>query len=253
MNTSQTSVNLSAYQHWTDRENAINQTDFTYKVATGSVFHTIGFGTEFGRQTGIDLRNTGLFANGSALSPGVNPLNPTYFGPITFVHQLPGALSPGVSNPDSNSKYRLYTESGYARDQVDVTRWLQVIGGVRYDRFDMSAVDRNTGIGRARIDEKLSPQGAIIVKPMENLSVYGAYSISYLPASGDQFSSLNDGTLILQPQKFENTEVGVKWNVSPQAPVYGSDIQPESHQPAARRRQPSGLLPAFRQHKDPGI
>lgn len=245
VNPSQTSVNLSAYQHWTNRENLLNQTDFTYKVTTGSVFHTIGFGTEFGRQTGMDLRNTGLFTNGSALSPGVNPFDPTYLGPINFVHQYPGALSPGVTNPDSNSKYRLYTESGYVRDQVELTRWLQVIGGVRYDRFDMSAVDRNTGIGRARVDEKLSPQGAIIVKPMENLSIYGAYSVSYLPASGDQFSSLTDGTLILEPQKFENTEVGVKWNILPRlqytAAVYNLN---RTNQPIADGNNPGFFFPS---------
>ena len=47
------------------------------------------------------------------------------------------------------------------------------------------------------------------------MSLYTAWSISYLPASGDQFSALNPGTLILQPQKFENTEVGAKWNINP--------------------------------------
>ena len=30
----------------------------------------------------------------------------------------------------------------------------------------------------------------MIMKPVDNLSIYGAYSVSYLPASGDQFSSL---------------------------------------------------------------
>ena len=39
--------------------------------------------------------------------------------------------------------------------------------------------------------------------------------VSYLPASGDQFSALNNGTVILQPQKFVNNEVGIKWNVQP--------------------------------------
>src|SRR5262249_10197299 len=52
---------------------------------------------------------------------------------------------------------------------------------------------------------------AVIVKPVDNLSIYAAYSISYLPASGDQFSSLNNGTIILVPQEFENKEVGLKW------------------------------------------
>ena len=35
------------------RENAFNQTDFVYKTATGPVLHTVAFGTEFGRQTGL--------------------------------------------------------------------------------------------------------------------------------------------------------------------------------------------------------
>src|SRR5699024_4826754 len=112
-------------------------------------------------------------------------------------------------------KYRLFVESGYARDTVELTRWLQLIGGARIDRFDLSATDVNTNTPRARIDTKVSPAGAVIVKPAEDLSLYAAYSVSYLPASGDQFSALNNGTLILQPQKFENKEVGVKWNILP--------------------------------------
>ena len=99
------------------------------------------------------------------------------------------------------------------RDTLEVTRWLQLIGGVRYDRFSLSALDMNTNTNRARVDEKLSPQGAVIVKPVDNLSIYAAYSTSFLPASGDQFSALNAGTLIIEPQKFENKEVGVKWNI----------------------------------------
>ena len=58
-----------------------------------------------------------------------------------------------------------------------------------------------------------------VINIPQSLSVvtkdYAAYSGSYLPASGDQFSSLNNNTLILDPQKFENKEVGVKWNVTP--------------------------------------
>ncbi len=56
-----TFFNRAAYQHTTNRENLFNDTDFTYKAFTGPIFHTLGFGTEFGRQTGVDLRNTGFF------------------------------------------------------------------------------------------------------------------------------------------------------------------------------------------------
>src|ERR1700716_1929106 len=184
----------NAYNHITNRENAFNQTDFIYKTMTGPIRHTIAFGTEFGRQTGIDLRNTGIFANTGKNSDVGNAFAPTYFGTINFIHQYPGAFSPGVTAADSNSKYRLNIESAYAQDQIEVTRWLQLIAGARFDRFDFSATDENTGIFRQRTDDKVSPRAAVIVKPVDNVSVYGAYSISYLPSSGDQFSALNTGS-----------------------------------------------------------
>jgi catecholate siderophore receptor len=209
-----TAFNRAAYNHTTNRDNLFNQTDFFYKTFTGPIFHSIAFGTEFGRQTGIDVRNTGLFSNGTNTEIG-NPFAPTYFAPITFVHQFPGAFSPGVATPDSNSDYTLNTQSAYFRDTIDITRWLQLIGGARYDRFDESALDMNTNTNRSLVNSKVSPQAAVIVKPIENLSIHGAYSVSYLPASGDQFSTLNNGNIILAPQKFENKEVGVKWNIQP--------------------------------------
>jgi catecholate siderophore receptor len=218
VNPADTSFNLAAYNHQTDRENAINQTDFVYKGSTGPISHTLGFGTEFARQAGSDIRNTGIFPNGTPSGSNTivqNPFNATYFGTVNFVHHFTSTNTDGVTTADSNSKYRLYTESGYVRDTVELTRWLQVLAGIRIDRFDMSAVDMNTNTPRARVDQKISNQAALIFKPLENLSVYTAYSTSFLPASGDQFSALTNGTLILQPQKFENKEVGLKWNIFP--------------------------------------
>jgi catecholate siderophore receptor len=214
VNPTDTAFNRAAYNHETDRDNLFNQTDVVFKTFIGPVFHTLAFGTEFGRQTGIDLRNTAIFPNGTNTFVG-NPFDPTYFGPVAFVHQFPGAFSKGVTTADSNSKYRLNIESAYARDTIEITRWLHLIGGARFDRFDISALDMNLNTNRARIDNKVSPQAAVIVKPADNLSIYGMYSISYLPASGDQFSALSDGTVALAPQKFENREVAVKWNIFP--------------------------------------
>src|SRR5262249_27450094 len=61
-----TSFNRAAYNHQTNRDNIFNQTDFVYKGATGPFLHTIAFGTEFGRESGIDVRNTGIFPNGTS-------------------------------------------------------------------------------------------------------------------------------------------------------------------------------------------
>ncbi|WP_245452974.1 TonB-dependent siderophore receptor [Bradyrhizobium sp. C9] len=214
VNPADTAVNLGAYQHTTNRDNVFNQTDFTYKTWTGPLFHTVGFGTEFGRQSGVDIRNTGVFPNGTNTIVQ-NPFAPTYFGAVTFLHHFTGTNTDGVTTPDSNSRYALNIQSGYVRDTIEISRAVQIIAGARFDRFDMSATDMNTNTNRGRVDNLVSPQAALIIKPIEQMSVYTAYSISYLPASGDQFSSLTDGTLILQPQRFENVELGMKWNVNP--------------------------------------
>lgn len=212
------SMTLSAYRNETDRENLFNQTDFTYKAFTGPLFHTIAFGTEFGRQTGLSKRDTGIFAStGTNVSEAVNPFDPTYFRAVNFIHHTNGSFGDGVTSADAFSKYRLNISSAYVQDQIDVTRWLQLIAGARFDRFELTAVDLNVpgGQRRNRVDDKVSPRAGIVFKPVDNVSLYGAYSISYLPASGDQFSALSDATLILDPQKFENTEVGAKWNINP--------------------------------------
>jgi catecholate siderophore receptor len=203
-----TTFNRAAYNNTTDRQNLFNQTDFFYKIFTGPFYHSIAFGTEFGRQTGISMRNTGFFPNGTATIVA-NPFSPGYFDNINFRHNI------GGTTPDANSRYRLDLTSGYVRDAMDVTDWLQVIGAARYDRFDESALDLNFGTLRNLDNDFISPSGAVIVKPAANMSLYTSYQVSYLPASGDQFSALADGTVILKPQKFQNEEVGFKWNIGP--------------------------------------
>ena len=78
-----------------------------------------------------------------------------------------------------------------------------------------------------RIDDLVSPRVGVVVKPVENVSFYGSYSVSYLPSAGDQFTTLNPGTAIAQPEKFVNKEIGVKWDIFPRlqftAAVYNLD------------------------------
>ena len=61
----------------------------------------------------------------------------------------------------------------------------------------------------------LSPRIGVVIKPIEPLSLYASYSVSYLPASGDQFNSLTPGLVSAEPEKFVNKEVGLKWDVTP--------------------------------------
>jgi catecholate siderophore receptor len=216
VNAAGTSVNLSAYNNETDRTNLQNQTDFTYRIDAGLTRHTLLAGAELGHQNGLSLRQDGFF-NGTDTTIAVSPLNPVSFTPVVFRNLPTGA----------NNTYRLGLAAAYAQDQVEITKYLQLIGGLRYDYFDLESTDRRTGITLGRIDHLVSPRFGVIVKPVENVSFYGSYSVSYLPSSGDQFSTLSPGTAIAEPEKFVNKEIGVKWEIFPRllftAAVYDLD------------------------------
>ena len=63
----------------------------------------------------------------------------------------------------------------------------------------------------SRKDELFSPRLGLIFKPMPNLSLYANYGRSYLPQSGDQFGGLTPTTEALKPERFDNYELGAKW------------------------------------------
>src|SRR3546814_10570313 len=65
----------------------------------------------------------------------------------------------------------------------------------------------------ARTDEKVSPRVGLILKPRDNISVYGSYSRSFLPRSGDQFLTMSATQQNLAPERFTNYEVGAKWDI----------------------------------------
>jgi catecholate siderophore receptor len=204
VNAAGTSVNLSAYNNETDRQNLFNQTDLTYKLDFGLIKHTLLWGAEVGRQSGLNYRQDGFFNNVSLTLP-VSPLDPANLTPVIFRNIASGA----------NNTYRLNLAATYLQDQVEITRYLQLIGGIRFDRFDLESQDRRTRVIFGRVDDLVSPRAGVVLKPAENVSVYGSYSVSYLPSAGDQFSTLAPGTVIADPEKFVNKELGAKWDVSP--------------------------------------
>jgi catecholate siderophore receptor len=203
-------LTLAAYNNTNNRQNLINQTDWTYKLALGPVGHTLLFGTEFANQKSQNARFTGFFGNGTTISDPVPASNPTTFQNVNFT---------GLAS-DARNHTNLDIAAVYAQDQIELTRWLQIIGGVRLERFDLGYVNLNTqspGFGQqfARVDDLVSPRIGAVVKPVETVSLYASYSVSHLPASGDQFNALTAVSTLLQPEQFTNKEIGVKWDIDP--------------------------------------
>ncbi len=103
----------------------------------------------------------------------------------------------------------------YAQDQVALSPRLQAVLGVRVDRFDVRLRNNRNGADLSSHDDLISPRAGLILEPIEALSLYGSYSLSYLPRAGEQLGSLSVTNQALDPERFRNYEVGAKWDVTP--------------------------------------
>jgi catecholate siderophore receptor len=201
-NAAKTFVVLTAYNNATKRRNIFNQTDLTYIVSTGRIRHTLVGGVELGRQLTDNFRNTGFF-NNATTSISVSYSNPTISTPVTFRQ----------SATDADNHLETNLAATYVQDQMELSRYVQVLVGLRYDYFDLRYHNNRNGDNLRRIDNLVSPRVGLVIKPITELSLYGSYSVSYLPSSGDQFSSLTTITQQVEPEKFNNYEFGVKWDI----------------------------------------
>ncbi len=202
VNTAKTSVTISAYNNATRRKNLFNQTDLTYVISTGRIRHTLLGGVELGNQRTKNFRQTGFF-NNSAASIQAPFDNPTINTPVKYRQ----------SATDASNGLRLNLAATYVQDQIEINRYIQVVAGLRYDYFDLKYHNNRNNDTLRRIDNLVSPRLGVVIKPVEQLSIYGSYSVSYLPSAGDQFSSLTTVTQQVKPEKFQNYEVGVKWDI----------------------------------------
>ena len=197
-----TLVTLTAYNNATRRKNLFGQTDLIYIFKTASLKHTLLGGAELGLQRSDNFRNTGFFDN-AATSIQVPFEDPRSAVPVTFRQ----------SATDADNRVKVDAAAAYVHDQMEVNRYLQFLAGARVDYFDLKFHNNRDHSDLRRIDRLLSPRLGLVIKPISELSLYGSYNVSYLPSSGDQFSSLTTITQQVKPEKFTNYEVGAKWDI----------------------------------------
>lgn len=200
-------VSLSAYNNTTRRANLIGQTDIIGAVRTGTIAHALLAGAEFGRQVTSNVRETGFFTSlGANVTAVLRPVaDPRVALPVAF----------RPNGTDANNDGTARVMAIYGQDQVTLTRHIQAIVGLRAERFTVDLRNNRTATDLASRDLLISPRAGIIIKPVNQVSVYGNYSQAYLPRAGEQLASLSLTNQALDPERFTNYEVGVKWDVLP--------------------------------------
>ena len=190
-------VALSGYSDPTQRENVIAQTNLVWDVSLAGLENKVLLGLEYGEQTSANQRRNAVLS-----FPSLN-LSTMVFPAVSF---------PTV-NRDTKSTVTFF--SAYAQNQISIGQHVDVVVGLRFDRFDMQGTDFAVNPNRdfSRVDEKVSPRLGLILKPQQNMSIYPSYSRSFLPRSGDQFLALTAVQENLAPERFTNFELGAKWDV----------------------------------------
>jgi catecholate siderophore receptor len=174
-----------------------DQMDVTFNFNTGFIRHSVVTGVEGSRETSSPTRFawTGV--------PGTSLLNPDESQPFS-----------GTSTVSSDVHAISISFGAYAVDTARLGRHFDLIGGVRWDRFDTDYQSQSPPavLTRfSRVDEQPSYRAALVYMLLNYGSVYFEYGTSFNPSA--ETLALSAGTANLAPEKNKTYEVGTKWDL----------------------------------------
>jgi catecholate siderophore receptor len=170
-----------------------NQTDLRSRFSTGKVEHSLVTGLALTYENNQRQNRSAPNATTTLLNP--NP-DDVYTGVITLDPRFGDITGKSVAL--------------YAFDTVKLNKYVELNGGLRFDRFDVDGVS-TTLVPVKRLDEMVSWRTGMVVKPKEEGSIYVSYATSLSPSlEGLSYSTANTA---IEPEKTYNLEVGSKWDL----------------------------------------
>lgn len=206
-------LTFEAYRDPTKRQNLIGQANLIWTGTTGTIGHVVLAGVEFTDQDSVNERINGFFSTANIGAASSRRVSAPLSSPINIPRPTFIAGPAGNSNRAVTSSLSQY--SAYLQDQISLGEMVDLIVGVRYDRLDNSVTNRFSGAIATRKDDLWSPRAGLVLKPSPQSSIYVSYSRSFLPQSGDQFLTFDANAAALKPEKFDNYEIGGKWDIAP--------------------------------------
>ena len=239
-------VAIDGYVDTTQRKNLIVSGNLIGEFDTGGIGHTLIVGGEFIDTSNNNDRFNAVFDTAVAdgrradveFFSAVRPF-PLRGGVGTLADGRTTRLAFSSLNDDTEADLTVF--SAYIQDEVKIADWLRLVLGARFDSFEITVQDIKNGGTRTRQDDKVSPRLGVILKPQANLSIYGSYSESFLPRSGDQFADINPPNDALDPNTFSNLEAGVKWDVRPGLSLTAAVFEIEERSPQVSDQDPGTL------------
>jgi iron complex outermembrane receptor protein len=173
-------------------------TNYSFKINTQDIVHNIVTGTTIAyRKTMFEQRE---------FKGQVAPIN--IYTPIF------GETEKG---PEGTTRKTTYTSKAvYIQDKADITDNLILVGAIRRDNTEIDfncLKDSNNTCVKNNVSNFITTSGSAgaVYSVTDNTSVYLSYSQSKFPNSVEKFDK-NDK--VLEPEKSEQFEVGVKMNIN---------------------------------------
>jgi catecholate siderophore receptor len=227
-------VTLDGYRDPTERTHMVINGHITSQFTAGGMSHTLLVGGEyidtenknhrFNSQwstSGSDKETFALPASGSRLDITANSANAATT--VNFDQDL-----------NNRTETDITATSFFVQDQIAINDKLQVLLGARFDDFELTLRDTKDLAAITSNDrnwDEVSPRFGLIYKPQSNVSLYASSSETFMPRSGEQYKALKSSAL--DPDEYENTEYGVKWDVSESLSMTASMFEAESEREAS--------------------
>jgi catecholate siderophore receptor len=213
-------VGIDGYVDTTQRQNFILSGDLIGQFEAAGFGHTIVTGAEYIDTTNDNDRFNPVWSGSGDDVELFNVMHPLSFSGGAGINASGAATSLTFSDLNDDTSASVEVFSAYVQDEIEISDQLDIIIGARFDSFDITVDNLDPSVApadrqRSRTDEEISPRFGLVYKPMEQVSIYGSYSESFLPRSGEQFANINGSNNALDPNTFTNLEAGLKWDFQP--------------------------------------
>ena len=208
-------TDVTTSRNYYDREltSLSGQSELAGRFMFAGFAHSVAAGVEFSRED-ADANRYGAAVPASGATPIINP-NPGRTNPIAPINEFNGV--------------KVDTVAAYLYDTINLTRQLQLTGGIRAERYKVSidSVNAGTGLPTSGLfpyedsETSLSGKIGLIYKPVQEGTLYAAYGTSVLPhgslLSTPDISRTGDNAFPgfvpdADPVRMHNYEIGVKWD-----------------------------------------
>jgi catecholate siderophore receptor len=196
-----------------------NQTNALIDFDTGAFAHTVAAGFEISGETLLNRGRAFLECATLPCTGAATAVVQNLYAPNPYVAR--GVVDNGISSRTTGD---VQSHAFYLLDTVKFGPKWELLGGLRYDHYDLEFKQLTTATGalttRGNETGFWNGQVALTYKPVRNASLYASFGTSSNP-SGEQLDStaldyggLDARTASLDPERNKTYELGAKWNVA---------------------------------------